>query len=51
VLLRNDYWCKGLGQTQPKSEAWEKFKTMRKKDKAAQKIEPDTTSLLPFAAE
>ena len=30
VLLRNDYWCKGLGQTQPKSEAWVKFKQMKK---------------------
>jgi predicted phosphoadenosine phosphosulfate sulfurtransferase len=30
VLLRNDYWCKGLGQTQPKSEAWAKFKEMKK---------------------
>lgn len=30
VLLRNDYWCKGLGQTQPKSEAWGKFKEMKK---------------------
>lgn len=30
VLLRNDYWCKGLGQTQPKSEAWQKFKQMKK---------------------
>jgi predicted phosphoadenosine phosphosulfate sulfurtransferase len=29
VLLRNDYWCKGLGQTQPKSEAWLAFKAMR----------------------
>lgn len=29
VLLRNDYWCKGLGQTQPKSEAWKKFKAMK----------------------
>ena len=26
VLLRNDWWCKGLGQTQPKSEAYEKYK-------------------------
>lgn len=25
VLLRNDYWCKGLGQTQPKSDAYKKF--------------------------
>ena len=29
VLLRNDYWCKGLGQTQPKSEAYQKFKRLR----------------------
>ena len=29
-LLRNDYWCKGLGQTQPKSDAWQKFKRMKK---------------------
>jgi predicted phosphoadenosine phosphosulfate sulfurtransferase len=25
VLLRNDYWCKGLGLTQPKSEAYGKY--------------------------
>lgn len=31
VLLRNDYWCKGLGQTQPKSEAYQKFKAMKKR--------------------
>jgi predicted phosphoadenosine phosphosulfate sulfurtransferase len=30
VLLRNDYWCKGLGQTQPKSLAWQQFKEMKK---------------------
>lgn len=29
VLLRNDYWCKGLGQTQPKSEAYLKFKEIK----------------------
>lgn len=29
VLLRNDYWCKGLGQTQPKSEAWQKYKAIK----------------------
>jgi len=29
VILRNDYWCKGLGQTQPKSEAYQKFKIIR----------------------
>lgn len=31
VLLRNDYWCKGLGQSQPKSEAYLKFKEIKKK--------------------
>lgn len=31
VILRNDYWCKGLGQTQPKSDAYIKFKEIKKK--------------------
>lgn len=30
VLLRNDYWCKGLGQTQPKSDAYVRFKEIKK---------------------
>lgn len=30
VLLRNDWWCKGLGQTQPESDAYEKFKAIKK---------------------
>lgn len=34
VLLRNDYWCKGLGQTQPKSAAWQRFKQMKAEQKA-----------------
>lgn len=25
VLLRNDYWCKGLGLTQPKSAAYQRY--------------------------
>ncbi len=29
VLLRNDYWCKGLGLTQPKSEAYGKYLKIR----------------------
>jgi len=33
VLLRNDYWCKGLGQAQPKSEAYLQFKEIRAKRK------------------
>lgn len=31
VLLRNDYWCKGLGQTQPRSEAWQQYKALKKR--------------------
>lgn len=34
VLLRNDWWCKGLGQTQPKSDAWKKYKEMKAEEKA-----------------
>ena len=33
VILRNDYWCKGLGQTQPFSEAYGKFKDIKAKRK------------------
>lgn len=32
-ILRNDYYCKGLGQTQPKSEAYEKYKQIKYKRK------------------
>ncbi|NRA93392.1 MAG: DUF3440 domain-containing protein [Psychroserpens sp.] len=28
-ILRNDYYCKGLGQVQPKSEAYGKFKDIK----------------------
>lgn len=35
VLLRNDWWCKSLGMTQPKSEAWNKYKSMKKQQEAA----------------
>lgn len=31
VMLRNDYWCKGLGQTQPLSDAYQKFKEIKNK--------------------
>ena len=30
VLLRNDWWCKGLGMTQPKSEAYAQYLKMKK---------------------
>jgi predicted phosphoadenosine phosphosulfate sulfurtransferase len=35
VLLRNDWWCKGLGMTQPKSEAYGKYLQMKKQKVAA----------------
>jgi predicted phosphoadenosine phosphosulfate sulfurtransferase len=31
VLLRNDWWCKGLGLQQPKSEAYGKYLALKKK--------------------
>lgn len=34
VLLRNDYWAKGLGMTQPKSEAYGKYLEMKAKRKS-----------------
>lgn len=33
-LLRNDYWCKSLGQAQPKSDAYQAFKEIRAARKA-----------------
>jgi predicted phosphoadenosine phosphosulfate sulfurtransferase len=30
VLLRNDWWCKGLGLQQPKSEAYAKYLDIKK---------------------
>lgn len=39
VLLRNDWWGKGLGMTQPKSDAWNKYKKMKMKKKADERKE------------
>lgn len=38
VVLRNDYWCKGLGQTQPLSEAYEKFKQIKALNKKKKEL-------------
>ena len=38
-ILRNDYYCKGLGQTQPKSEAYEKYKQIKHKRKLVLELE------------
>jgi group I intron endonuclease len=33
VLLRNDHWCKGLGLTQPKSQAYERYRDLKRERK------------------
>jgi len=35
VLLRNDWWCKGLGLTQPKSEAYSRYMDIKRAKKAS----------------
>lgn len=47
VLLRNDYWCKGLGQAQPKSEAYEQYKRIRANRKLDQQQSGVTVSDQP----
>lgn len=34
VLLRNDWWCKGLGMQQPKSAAYEKYMAIKRERRA-----------------
>lgn len=41
VLLRNDYWCKGLGQTQPKSDAYQRYKSIKHARKLNKQAEAD----------
>jgi predicted phosphoadenosine phosphosulfate sulfurtransferase len=38
VLLRNDWWCKGLGQAQPKSEAYQRFKELKRSGKVGKMV-------------
>jgi predicted phosphoadenosine phosphosulfate sulfurtransferase len=37
-LLRNDWWCKGLGFTQHKTEAYEKYLKLKKQQREEQKF-------------
>lgn len=39
VLLRNDYWCKGLCFSQPKSEAYGKYLEIKKRKKKLEKLQ------------
>lgn len=41
VLLRNDYWCKGLGQTQPLSDSYQKFKEIKAKRKLEKQLQKE----------
>jgi predicted phosphoadenosine phosphosulfate sulfurtransferase len=43
-ILRNDYYCKGLGQTQPLSEAYEKYKSIKYKRTMEKKLEEALTN-------
>lgn len=38
VLLRNDWWCKGLGLTQPKSAAYERYMQLRREQRAERMV-------------
>lgn len=40
VLLRNDWWCKGLGMTQPRSEAYQKFMEIKRARKNSGSTNP-----------
>lgn len=44
-ILRNDYYCKGLGQTQPLSEAYEKYKEIKAKRKLTEQISKDESAI------
>ena len=37
VLLRNDWWCKGLGGAQPKSAAYDKYLTIKRERREERK--------------
>jgi predicted phosphoadenosine phosphosulfate sulfurtransferase len=50
-LLRNDYWCKGLGQTQPKSAAWLRFKEIKKRQIEPVSVEADAVDLFRSVSE
>ncbi len=40
-LLRNDWWCKGLGMQQPKSAAYEKYLNIRRQNRLAKSSEAE----------
>jgi predicted phosphoadenosine phosphosulfate sulfurtransferase len=57
-LLRNDYWCKSLGQAQPKSDAYQAYKEIKaarkqrlQADKSERKAIAEIQSVLSFDQE
>lgn len=46
VLLRNDWWCKSLGMTQPKSAAWMKYKEMKKNNALSDDVDENQNILI-----
>lgn len=49
-LLRNDYWCKGLGFTQHRSEAYEKYLDLMRRRREAWKMDDVADVFQPEAA-
>jgi predicted phosphoadenosine phosphosulfate sulfurtransferase len=45
VMLRNDYWCKGLGQTQPLSDSYQQFKAIKAKRAHAKTLQAEQLEL------
>jgi predicted phosphoadenosine phosphosulfate sulfurtransferase len=46
-LLRNDYWCKGLGFSQHKSDAYDRYRQMMARRREKWQVAPDALEL-PF---
>jgi predicted phosphoadenosine phosphosulfate sulfurtransferase len=46
-LLRNDYWCKGLGFSQHQSDAYDRYKAMMKKRREKWEIPDSYLGLFP----
>lgn len=49
-LLRNDYWCKGLGFSQHKSKAYERYLDLMKRRRAQWKADNESTAQLELPA-
>lgn len=50
VLLRNDWWCKGLGLTQPKSDAYGRYLEIKKSRKRREINQPLTDDTDPVTS-